>query len=59
MAAETLVRKAHTVRNGASNHKLDYLTQFQGLLNIKDYQKRIIFSKNKGTVPQNNLVRPF
>ena len=35
-------RHAQTVRDGASSHKLDYVTQTEDILNIKGHQHCII-----------------
>ena len=31
-------RQVQTARNGASSYKIDYVAQFQGILNLKDIQ---------------------
>ena len=34
--------QAPTVMNGASSHKIDYITQVEGILNVKGYKNVII-----------------
>ena len=40
-----LRRQTQTIMTGASSHKIDYVTQFQGILELNGYQNCIIGPK--------------